>query len=132
MISLELEAVKKDPAHLKPHVVFAPTATEFAQECGKNQESPAAYDSGERTGAGLQSTPSAPKAPGRVRSWMYRTTGPYDIVSTNWFDDQFFLSLEGFLTPSSLLLGDAGRRHAEGSQGSAARSLTHPERWSNS
>jgi prolyl oligopeptidase len=28
-------------------------------------------------------------------------------VSTNWSDDQFFLSLQGFLTPPSLLLGDA-------------------------
>ena len=31
-----------------------------------------------------------------------------DIASTNWSDNQFFLSLTGFLTPSSLWLGDAG------------------------
>ena len=31
VVSLDLDAVKKDPRHLKPTIVFAPTATEFAQ-----------------------------------------------------------------------------------------------------
>src|SRR5580700_9643033 len=31
IVSLDLEAVKKDPRHLKPTMVFVPTATEFAQ-----------------------------------------------------------------------------------------------------
>lgn len=32
VLSLELEAIKKDPAHLKPAVIFAPTAQEFVQD----------------------------------------------------------------------------------------------------
>ena len=30
--SLDLEAVRKDPLHLKPRLVFAPTAVEFFQD----------------------------------------------------------------------------------------------------
>ena len=32
VVSLDLAALQKDPSQLKPAVVFAPTATEFAQE----------------------------------------------------------------------------------------------------
>ena len=32
VISLDLDAVKQDPAHLKPTTIFTPSAVEFAQE----------------------------------------------------------------------------------------------------
>ncbi len=35
IVSLDLEAVKKDSLHLNPSVVFAPTASEFVQTCGR-------------------------------------------------------------------------------------------------
>ncbi len=39
IVALDLEAVRRDPPHLKPYVVFTPTATEFAQpvETTKNR-----------------------------------------------------------------------------------------------
>jgi len=107
IVSLDLEAVKKDPLHLKPSVVFAPTATEFAQTSAitKNR---------------LLVT-TLENVQGRVYSYALGAKGAWarkkldvpdnraiSIVSANWSDDQFFLSSEGFLTPLSYLLGDAG------------------------
>jgi len=107
VISLDLEAVRKDPLHLKPVVVFAPTATEFAQSVAKSRNH-------------LILT-TLENVQGRVYAYAFDAKGAWtrkklpvpdsrtvSIVSTNWSDDQFFLTLTGFLTPSSLLLGDAG------------------------
>jgi prolyl oligopeptidase len=107
IVSLDLEAVKKDPLHLKPSVVFAPTVTEFVQRVATTRNR-------------LLVT-TLENVQGRVYSYTFSAKGAWtrkkldvpgnltvSIVSANWSDDQFFLSVEGFLTPSSLLLGDAG------------------------
>jgi prolyl oligopeptidase len=106
VIALALDAVKADPVHLKPAVVFTPTATEFAQSVS-------------RTKNRLLLT-TLENVQGRVYSYTLDANGAWtrkkldvpdnqtvSVVSTNWSDDQFFLSLQGFLTPPSLLLGDA-------------------------
>jgi prolyl oligopeptidase len=107
VVSLDLEAVKKDPLHLKPSVVFAPSATEFAQRVAITRNC-------------LLLT-TLQNVQGRLYSYVLGAKGAWtrkkldvpdnltvSIVSVNWSDDRFFVSLEGFLTPSSLLLGDAG------------------------
>ena len=38
---------------------------------------------------------------------MYPDNLTVSVTTTNWSDNRFFLSLTGFLTPSSLMLGDA-------------------------
>jgi prolyl oligopeptidase len=107
IVSLDLEAVKKDPLHLRPSVVFTPTATEFEQSVA-------------RTKNHLLLT-TLDNVQGRAYSYTFGAKGAWtrkkldvpdnrtlSIQSANWFDDRFFLLVEGFLTPSSLLLGDAG------------------------
>jgi prolyl oligopeptidase len=109
VVSLDIEAVKKDPLHLKPTVVFAPTATEFAQ-------------SAETTKDRVLLT-TLENVQGRLYICTHGVTGVWtrrkmdvpdnrtvSIASTNWSDNRFFISLTGFLTPSSLLLGDASGR----------------------
>jgi prolyl oligopeptidase len=106
VVSLDLEAVKKDPSHLKPTLVFAPTATEFEQSVSTTK-SRLLMTTLENVQGRLYSY-----VPGAAGSWTRtklsvpdnRTVG---VVTTNWSDDRFFLSLTGFLTPSSLMLGDA-------------------------
>jgi prolyl oligopeptidase len=106
IVSLDLEAVKKDPVHLKPAVVFAPTSIEFAQSVDTTKNR-------------LLVT-TLENVQGRAYSYTLSPTGAWtrqklavpdnravSIESTNWSDNQFFLLVEGFLTPSSLLLGDA-------------------------
>ncbi len=119
VISLDLEAVKKDPLHLKPRIVFAPTAVEFAQSVDTTKNH-------------LLLT-TLENVQGRAYVYSLGAKGVWtrkrldvpdnrtiDIATTNWSDNEFFLSLTGFLTPSSLWLGDAGANTLEGSKDVAA------------
>jgi prolyl oligopeptidase len=106
VLSMDLAAVEKDPAHLKPTVVFAPTAQEFEQQ--------------EATTRNHLLLTTLEHVQGRAYEYTFGKDGKWTrkrlpvpdnetvgIVSTNTSDDQFFLSLTGFLTPSSLELGNA-------------------------
>src|SRR5262245_49093178 len=107
VVSLDLDAVRRDPLHLKPVLVFAPTATEFARGVSKTRNH-------------LLLT-TLENVQGRVYAYTFDDKGTWtrkklpvpdsrtvSIVTANWSDDRFFLTVTGFLTPSSLLLGDAG------------------------
>ena len=106
VVSLDLEAVKKDPARLKPRIVFAPSAVEFAQDVSITRDHL------------LLTTLENVKG----RAWVYSRAAKGEwtkkkldvpdnsavaVVSAGDSDNRFFLSLTGFLTPSSLLMGDA-------------------------
>jgi prolyl oligopeptidase len=106
VVALELSAVEKDPTHLKPAIVFTPTAEEFEQEVSFTRNhlllttldhvQGRAYEySRSKSGAWTRKKLDVPEN---------QTVG---IVTTNESDDKFFLALTGFLTPSSLMLGDA-------------------------
>jgi prolyl oligopeptidase len=107
VVSLDLEAVKKDPLHLKPNVVFAPTATEFAQRVATTKNC-LLLTTLQNVQGRLYSYALGPKGAWTRKKLDVPDNLTVSIVSANWSDDRFFLSLEGFLTPSSLLLGDAG------------------------
>jgi prolyl oligopeptidase len=107
VVSLDLEEVKKDPLHLKPVVVFAPTTAEFVQR--------AAISKNHLILTMLENVQGRVSiySPGAKGAWTRKKLEVPDnrtvsIVSVNWSDNRFFLSLTGFLTPSSLWLGDAG------------------------
>jgi prolyl oligopeptidase len=106
VVALNLEAAKKDPVHLKPTVVFAPTAEEFEQQLASTKNH-------------LLLT-TLDHVQGRAYVYTRGTDGqwtrkrlPVDdnltvgIVTTSNKDDRFFMALTGFLTPPSLWLGDA-------------------------
>ena len=106
VLSLDLKAMQKDPEHLKPAIVFSPTAYEFV-------------DSTTTTKSHLLLT-TLENVQGRAYVYTRDKAGKWlrkklpvpdnvtvGVVSTNTSDDKFFLSLTGFLTPSSLQLGDA-------------------------
>ena len=107
VLSLDAEEVKKDSAHLKPTVVFAPSAQEFVQE-----------GSGVTKNHLLLTT--LDHVQGRAYVYTHKSDGTWtnrklpvpdntsvDMVTSSLKDDRFFLSLTGFLTPTSLYLGDA-------------------------
>jgi prolyl oligopeptidase len=106
VISLDLGAVRKDQVHLKPTVVFAPTALEFVQEVGVTKGHLIVATMEHVQGRAYIYTRSEDGA------WTRKKLDIPDnvavaIETTNTSDDKFFISLTGFLTPSSLLLGDA-------------------------
>jgi prolyl oligopeptidase len=106
IVSLNLKDVERDPLHLKPTVVFTPTTLEFAESVDTTKDR-------------LLLT-TLEHVQGRAYSYSFAATGVWarqklavpdnlavSIESTNWSDNQFFLLIQGFLTPSSVLLGDA-------------------------
>jgi prolyl oligopeptidase len=106
VVSFDLDAVKKDPLHLKPTIVFAPTAAEFAQEATTTRNHLLVTTLEHVQGRAYVYTRD------KKGEWTRKKLDVPDnvsvsVVTTNTSDDQFFLALTGFLTPSSLLLGDA-------------------------
>ena len=107
VISLDLNAAKADPARLKPTLVFAPTAEEFAQ--------------GAETTKNHMLLTTLEHVQGRAYVYTHYKDGKWTrkalpvpenqtigIATTSETDDRFFMYMTGFLTPPSLLLGDAG------------------------
>ncbi len=106
IFALELAAVESDPAHLKPTVIFQPGAKEFAQSVSFTKDQLLLTTLENVQGRAYVYSVS------ERHVWSKRKLSIPDnqtvsIDSTNWSDNRFFLSLNGFLTPPSLFLGDA-------------------------
>jgi prolyl oligopeptidase len=107
VVALELAAVEKDQTRLKPTVVFAPTAQEFEQwfATTKNYLILATLEHVQQR--------AYVYAFGRDGNWTRKRLPvpdnlTIDSVTASHTDDSFFLGVQGFLTPPSLWLGDAG------------------------
>jgi prolyl oligopeptidase len=106
VIALDLAELNKDTTHLKPTVVFAPTAQEFEQEVSTTRNHLLLTTLDHVQGRAYEYTRS------KSGAWTRKQLAVPDnqtvgIVTTNESDDKFFLALTGFLTPSSFELGDA-------------------------
>ncbi len=107
VVALDLAAVEKDPTRLNPTVVFAPTAQEFEQwfSTTKNHMILTTLEHVQQR--------AYVYTLGSDRNWTRKRLPVPDNLTTDSrttsrTDDRFFLGLEGFLTPPSLWLGDAG------------------------
>ncbi len=118
IVALDLEAVKKDPAHLKPTVIFTPTAKEFAQEIGVTKNHLIMTTLDHVQGRAYVYTRS-PKNVWTSKKLDIPDNLSVAIETVNNSDDHFFLETTGFLTPSSLLLGDAADNDTEARKDSA-------------
>ena len=106
VISLNLNAAKADPMHLKPTVLFAPTEQEFAQQVATTKNHVLLTTLEHVQGRAYVYTH------GKDGMWTRKqlpvpenlTIG---ISTTSETDDRFFMAQTGFLTPSSVWLGDA-------------------------
>ncbi len=106
VVSLDLVALQKDPSQLKAAFVFAPTATEFAQEVDttKNHMLLTTLENVQ----GRAYVYSLDKKDEWTRQRLdVPDNESVSLVTGDTASDHFFVSLTGFLTPSSLLLGDA-------------------------
>ena len=112
LLSMNLKEVLADPAHLKPTVVFEPTSQEFMV-----QES-SGGDATANTRTHLLMT-TLDHVQGRAYVYTPTATGwtrkalpvpantTVDLTDANSTNDTFFLTITGFLTPSSVYAGDA-------------------------
>ncbi len=105
LVAMPLDDVLKDPAHLKPTVIFAPTTREFLQQVAVTKSRVLLTTLANVQGHAYVYTPSA-------GSWskqqlpLAANVSVY-VASTDATNDRFFLGITGFLTPSTLYLGDA-------------------------
>ncbi len=107
LLELKLSQVLKDPSSLKPAIVFAPTADEFLQSVDLTRSRVLITTLKHVQGEAYIYSPS-------ILGWSHRELPvpqnvSVQVVSTSDSDDNFFLELNGFLTPPSLLFGDAGQ-----------------------
>jgi prolyl oligopeptidase len=106
VISLDMAAVAANPVHLKPTMLFVPTSQEFAQQVAATRNHVLLTTLENVQGRAYIYTH------GKDGSWS-RTKLPVEdnqtigIVATSQLNDEFFMAQTGFLTPSSVLLGDA-------------------------
>ena len=105
VISLDMDAVSQDPAHLKPTAIFTPSSVEFAQEVQTTKNHLLLTTLERVQGRASVYTLSA-KGQWTRKKLDLPDNQTVDIVSANAADDRFFLEVQGFLSPSSLMLGD--------------------------
>lgn len=110
VLAMRLADVMRDPAHLKPTVVFEPTADEFLNGASTTRSYLVISTLKHVLGQAYVYAPAAHD------SWTRRVldvpaNSSIDIVTTNPTAESFFLRSESFLTPPSLLAGDAANAH---------------------
>jgi len=105
LLEMKLADFIKDPAHLKPEVVFEPTADEFLGGAAITKSRLLVTTLKHVEG---RATIYTPEHSGWTRKALpVPENSTVDIVSTDSDSDTFFLKITGFLTPTSLFLGDA-------------------------
>lgn len=106
VIALDLREVKADPQHLKPTIVFSPTSQEFAQQVTVTKNHVLLTTLEHVQGRAYVYSHGKDGKWTRVRLPV-ADNQTIEIATTSLMHDKFFLGQTGFLTPSSVLLGDA-------------------------
>jgi len=117
VVSLDAEALRKEPNRPTATLIFAPTQQEFAQEVAVTKTRLGLTILEHVQGLASIYSPSASGAWTQRKLHVPDNVG-VEIVDADTASDHFFLRLTGFLTPSSLLLGDAA-----GAEPALAKSL---------
>jgi prolyl oligopeptidase len=120
LLDVKIDDLLKDPAHLKPSIVFAPTASEFLESSATTKSRLLITTLKHVQGRAYIYTPT-------LTGWTRKELPVPEnmsvrVVSTSDASDNFFLGITGFLTPSTLFLGDA-------SSGSLTLEKTEPARF---
>lgn len=105
VVSIDVKAATADPVHLKPTILFAPTAKEFAQGVSATKNHVLITTLENVQGRAYVYTYSG-------RKWSRVKLAVPDnltigIAATSLQNDLFFLAQTGFLTPPSVSLGNA-------------------------
>jgi prolyl oligopeptidase len=106
LVALDFAAFKKDPMQLKPSLVFAPTSTEFLKDL-QTTRNYLLLTTLQNVQGRAYIYSLMPDGQWKAKQLAVPDNRAVSLVTANWSDDRFFLSVTGFLTPSSLLLGDA-------------------------
>ena len=105
LVSFHLPELQKDPAHLKPQIVFAPTATEFLEATATTRTRLLLTTLSNVQGRAYIYTADA-------NGWTRETlpvpeNSAIGIATASDTDEHFALTITGFIQPSSLWVGTA-------------------------
>jgi len=105
LLAMNLKDVLADPAHLKPSVVFEPSAQEFLDGASTTKDHLLLTTLNHVQGRAYVYTPTA-------AGWTKKRLDvpenvAVSVVTTSDTDDTFFLDVTGFLTPTSLWKGNS-------------------------
>ncbi|WP_263379467.1 prolyl oligopeptidase family serine peptidase [Granulicella paludicola] len=105
LLQMDLKDIVADPAHLKPMAVFTPTTQEFLEGASTTKNRLIVTTLNHVRGRAYIYSPTS-------KGWSKKPLSlpeniSVGIVTTNDNNDNYFLSVTGFLTPSSLWFGDA-------------------------
>ena len=106
LLAAPLAAVLHDPAHLKPTVVFAPTSDEFLGSVATTHSHLLITTLKHVLGRAYVYTPTG-KSGWTHQPLAVPDNSAVEITTASDSSEAFFLTIEGFLTPPSLLAGDA-------------------------
>jgi prolyl oligopeptidase len=108
LVSLELFAIASDPQHLRPELVYAPSAREAFQEAGATRGHLLVQTLDNVNGRAYSYKPEP------HNHWSRRQLDLPDNISVNVIDtdlhsEQAFVQVTGFLTPPKLIRADLGK-----------------------
>ncbi|MFP5227118.1 MAG: prolyl oligopeptidase family serine peptidase [Acidobacteriota bacterium] len=106
LLSVPLADALRDPAHLNPTVVFAPTADEFLDNAATTHSHLIVSTLKHVLGRAYVYTPTG-KSGWSIKPLDVPDNSAVGIVTASDANETFFLSVQSFLTPPSLLQGDA-------------------------
>ncbi len=107
VIAVDADAILRDPEHPKVAIVFAPTSVEFVQEVETTRNHILVTTLDNVQGRAYDYTCTGSRWSRRSLDIPENQT--VGIRTTDPQTDTFFLSTTGFLTPSSLLIGNAAQ-----------------------
>jgi prolyl oligopeptidase len=110
LLSVRLPDILRDPAHPNPAVVFAPTADEFLNGAATTHSRLIVATLKHVLGRAYVYTPTG-KDGWSIKTLDVPDNSAINIVTASDANETFFLSSEGFLTPPSLLEGNAATGH---------------------
>jgi prolyl oligopeptidase len=110
LLSVRLADLLRDPAHLSPTVVFTPTADEFLDGFATTHSRLLIATLKHVLGRAYVYTPTG-KDGWSIKTLDVPDNSTINIVTASDANETFFLSTQGFLTPPSLLQGDAATAH---------------------
>jgi len=110
LVSVRLADALRDPAHLKPTVVFAPTADEFLDGEATSRSRLIVGTLKHVLGQAYVYTPTGKNGWSR-QPLDVPANSSINVVTASDTNESFFLRSESFLTPPSLLAGDAATGH---------------------
>jgi prolyl oligopeptidase len=111
VLAVDLAQLKADPAHLKPTLVYAPTAREALQSASSSKGVLLVDTLDNVRGRTLLFTPG-PNGSWKRSSLKLPDNSSVGIVDASADDNKALISVTSFLTPPSLWLADAGTGEA--------------------